>query len=354
MADFFENSSVDEQLKLMRSKGTRKFSKRERDSISVNIDSKKISKASLKDLRIAIDPGHFGTSLAEAQVEQKFLYFVKDPHKAPGDTVKIFESQLTFNTASLLQKMLQEQGATVFLTRTQGNYTSFNCTFADWMKFHQKRTLDSLRNIGSISPEKYLRLMKATQYKFFWDFFRDYDLANRARKVNAFNPHLTIIIHYNVDEKNSPWKAHTKKNFSMAFIGGAFTSGDLSGSENKMHFIRLMITTELDRSEKLAGITVSNFSRILNIPIARSVDATYLKNNCIPTSSRGVFCRNLVLCRKINSPLVYGESLYQDNENETELLMRSDLDLYGIKTNERLKKVAISYYEAVLDYVKSQ
>lgn len=356
LADFFANSTVREQEKLMRAKGLKKFTKRERDSLAINVDSKIVVASEnqdqpLKNIRIALDPGHFGTNLADAQVEQKFLYFVKDPLKFPNDTVKIFESTLTFNTAAILKRLLEEQGATVFLTREQSNFTSFNCTFGDWMLLYKKRTLDSLFHEKILAPERYRKLLKCNDYIFFWDFFRDFDLANRANKINNYNPHFTIIIHYNVDEKNVPWKAHTKKNFSMAFIGGGFTAKDLQRNESRMHFLRLLLTNQLEQSEHLAAKTVGNFNKNLGIPIARASDATYLAKNCIATKSQGVFCRNLILCRKINSPLVYGESLYQDNELETDLLMKSDVDLYGIKTNERLKKVALSYFEAVMAFV---
>jgi N-acetylmuramoyl-L-alanine amidase len=357
LSAFFESCTVKQQAQLMRAKGTRKLSRRECDSLLINAESRLPVTANgstrpLQDLRIAIDPGHFGTTLAEAGVEQKFLYFPKDPVKFPNDSVKLFESSLTFNTAVILKNMLEEQGATVFLSRNEGNFTSFNCTFSDWMSRHRKRTLDSLRGAGVLAEQKYRRLQKCNDYQFFWDFFRDYDLANRAAKINNFNPYLTLIIHYNVDEKNVPWKTHSRKNFSMTFIGGGFTPGDLQREESKMHFMRLLITGQLEQSEKLSALTVSNFSRLLEIPIARQSDATYLAKNCLPTPSRGVFCRNLVLCRKINSPLVYGESLYQDNERETEMLMKSDVDLYGIKTNDRLRKVAQSYFEAVMAFVK--
>jgi len=66
-----------------------------------------------------------------------------------------------------------------------------------------------------------------------------------------------------------------------------------------------------------------------------------------------VYCRNLLLCRKINSVMVYGESLYQDNEYEAGELMRYDKDLYGVSTNSRLISVAKSYYEALLQILKN-
>jgi N-acetylmuramoyl-L-alanine amidase len=351
IASYFENSGVNEQDEFLRKKGLRKFTKSQLDSLKKTIPPPYAAGGSgvlpLKEVRIAIDPGHFGTTLEEAKVEQKYLFF-------PGsnDTVKLFESALTFNTATILRSMLEEQGATVMMTRNQANHTSFGSTFFDWLKNDKKRTLDSLRSAGQLTPSRYNLLMKAQPYNFFWDFFRDYDLGNRAKKINEFHPHVTVIIHYNVDEKNVPWTTHTKKNFTMAFIGGAFTSDNLERSEGRVNFVRLLLSDQLDRSQKLAKQTVFNFNRNLGIEIARPEDADYLKSNCLTTSSPGVFCRNLALCRKINSPLVYGESLYQDNEKESYLLMRSDLDKYGIKTNERLHKVALSYDQAVLEFLK--
>lgn len=358
LALFFENANIQQQQALMSSKGLRKWTKRENDSIThLYVNVKKIQKTAdalpLSGYRIAIDPGHFSTNLTDAQSEQKFLYFVKDSLKDPSDTVKIFESQLTYNTAHILKNKLIEQGAEVLLSRERADYTSFNCTFPEWIAKHRKRSLDSLKEAQVLSPAKYTKLLKCNNYTLFWDFFRDYDLANRAAKINAFAPNVTVIIHYNVDEKNAPWKKCTQKNYTMAFIGGGFTGDNLDKMDAKLHFMRLLLSDQLNRSENLSAKTVANFNKQLNIKIATANDAEYLRDNCLSTSSPGVFCRNLALCRKINSPMVYGESLYQDNENETKLLMQSDLDIYGIKANQRVQQVAQSYYDALMSYLKN-
>lgn len=353
LARFFEQATLKEQEDFLRSKGLKKLTTSQLDSLSglfaVMPYTKPPTDKPLKGFRIALDPGHFATTLQDAQVEQKFLYFARD---ASGkDSVKIFESQLTFNTAIILKNLLEEKGAEVYLTRNQSNHTSFDCTFTSFIKDHKRRVLDSLMKLGTLSQAKHYSLLKSTNYNFFWDFFRDYDLANRAMKINAFKPHVTVIIHYNVDEKNVPWKKHTSRNFSMAFIGGAFTSDNLNRSESRVNFVRLLLSDQLNRSELLAKETVSNFNKELNIAIATQKDADYLRTNCLTTASPGVFCRNLALCRKINSPLVYGESLYQDNEKETEMLMASDLDIYGVKANQRLVKVANSYCAALMRFL---
>jgi N-acetylmuramoyl-L-alanine amidase len=352
LAEFFENNSLTDQIKLLKQKGLKKYSKRQRDSIWINIEDtknlpKKQTKLPLLGYKIALDAGHFGTNLNDAAIEQKYLYFAKDSLSKTGDSIKIFESSLTFNTTQLLEKMLTAKGATVFNSRDSANHTSYNCTYNYFFKYHKKRVLDSLRDKEIVSLERHEKLLNATPYKFFWDFFRDHDLANRAAKINGFNPHLTLIVHYNVEEKNKPWTHTTKRNFTMAFIGGAFTEETLNKVENRFHFLRLLLTSQLNYSEKLAKLTVANFNKKLQIQIASQQDADYLKDNCTSTKSSGVFCRNLILCRLINSPLVYGESLYQDNDKECLELMKTNLAFEGIATNERNLLVAKSYYEAI-------
>lgn len=355
LAKLFQYSPLQRQLQVMNSKGLRHYTPRQLDSLDATVNDLKSvieqpDSLPLRGYRVALDPGHFGTDLKTAAVEQKYLHFVR-----PGqsDTVMLFESLLTFHTAVILKHLLEEQGAAVFMTREQPDHTSFGCTFDAFFTHHKKRTLDSLMAAGQLNAARHRRLMSCKRHDFFWEFFRDFDLANRGVRINRFDPHVSAIIHYNVDEKNVPWTKTTRKNFTMAFIGGAMTGADVVRDENRMHLLRLLITDQLDRSEKLAAETVQAFADNLKVPVARPEDAKYLYQNCLRTPSAGVFCRNLVLCRKINSPLVYGESLYQDNEKECVDLMRCNVSVYGLTTSERVTKVAASYFEALFSFLSN-
>ena len=48
--------------------------------------------------------------------------------------------------------------------------------------------------------------------------------------------------------------------------------------------------------------------------------------------------------------MVYGESLYQDNEKESKLLSELTTSINGIPTSLRVKQVADAYYDAILKY----
>jgi N-acetylmuramoyl-L-alanine amidase len=353
LAEMFDSASEADLIRFYKKKANNKLSKRQRDSIRIHSESSSypvLKNNSLKGIRIAIDPGHIAGTFSEAMNEQKFLYFVKDSIHHPTDSIKLYESELTFKTALILKNMLEARGAEVFLTREKQGYTSFGMSYAAWFNTQKLRVLDSLLFKKEITIKEHRHFLKLESYPFFWEFFRDYELKNRARIINGFKPHASVIIHYNVDEKNNPWKKTSNQNYTMAFIGGAFTANRLDNAPSKMNFLRLLFTKQLEESEKLSMLSIAQFNENLKIPIACNADADYLQNNCLTLSNHGVYSRQLALCNSIRSPLVYGESLYQDNEEECKRLMDNSIVCEGVKTNERVKQVALSYYNALLSY----
>jgi N-acetylmuramoyl-L-alanine amidase len=350
-----ESAPRDEQVRMIAGKGNRRFSAELCDSLMrryVSPPAGRDTAAPLRGLKIAIDPGHFGNTRHDAAIEQKYLRFVRPA--APRDTVLLYESNLTWATAAILAARLREGGAEVFITRTGPGMTSFGYTYRDWLKQRRADVLDSLVAAGSMTAAKRTRLARLGAVLFYREFFRDFELVNRAKLVNGFKPDATVIIHYNVDEKNAPWKKPTGKNYTMAFVPGAFSPQDILRTDGLVNFLRWLLTDDFDDSRRLSALTVSHFASSLGIPVARASDATYLRDNCLYAGVPGVFCRNLVLCRLINSPLVYGESLYQDNITECEGLMRCDEDIYGVKTNERVGKVANCYYDALFAFFREK
>jgi N-acetylmuramoyl-L-alanine amidase len=301
--------------------------------------------------KIAIDPGHIAHDLITGDLEKKHIKFKKDPLHGLSDSVEFAEGMLTYATAALLKQKLESQGAIVMLTRPEG-LSAFGKTFQEWKKNDLRKSVDSLFKIGELkTPQKqYFLGEKAKDNDIFRVLFRDLDLAKRAELINNFHPDLTVIIHYNVDETNLEWIHPTKKDFNMAFVGGAFMKNDLSSPEKRFEFLRLLLSDDLENSIKLSSSVVNAFSEKLEVPLTGDQDAKYIGQSCLPTGKKGVYCRNLQLTRYVHSPLVYGETLYQDNIKESQLLNKE-----SDKTkNERVQQVAEAYYEGILNYIQSK
>lgn len=351
LGPYLEQASYEDQRGFWERKGSQELSGKDFNSADVSDASAPSDKQPLKGKRIAIDPGHFAVTLKEAAYEQKYLYFKANRSGFPFDSVKIFESKLSFNTALLVKAQLEELGAEVMLTRDAGNHCSFGCSYSEWLQNHKKACLDSLVNAGKMNPATRTKLLKANPYTFFWDFFRDFDLQHRAALINRFMPDICLIIHYNVDEKNAPWKSFSEKNFTMAFIGGAYVASNLNSREMQTHFLRQLCSGQLNRSADLSALTVQQFHKRLGIPIATRQDADYLHDKSVYTGRAGVFSRNLLLCRQVNAVLVYGEALYQDNLQEAAALMQWNKESAGIETSARLMQVAEAYVEALKQFL---
>jgi N-acetylmuramoyl-L-alanine amidase len=319
----------------------RNFEKTKKDS----------SAKSLQGIKIAIDPGHIAHNFESGDLEKKHLKFKQDVVHGVVDSVEIAEGILTYATGLLLKQKLEANGAEVMLTRPKGS-SAFGKTFQEWKKEDLKKAIDSLFKTGEISTsqKKYFLSAEAQDRDIFRVIFRDLDLARRAELINIYKPDLTVIIHYNVDEMNLDWIKPTKKNFNMAFVGGAFMKNDLSSSEKRFEFLRLLITDDLEKSIALSSAAIESFEKNLVVPTCGEQDAKYIAESCLNAGKKGVYCRNLQLTRYIHSPLVYGETLYQDNIKESQLLNKE-----SDKTkNERVQQVADAYFQGILNYIETK
>lgn len=171
--------------------------------------------------------------------------------------------------------------------------------------------------------------------------------------INKFDPDLTIAIHYNVDEKNKDWKKSTNKNFMMTFVPGSFLKNELKKPIDQLNFLKLLATDNIKKSIQLSKEFISFFRKMSCIPIATVNDADYLSKFCVVTEEKGVFSRNLAMTRLVNSPILYGEPLYQDNKKVSRSLNLHNPDRKNKKrTSKYLKKAADSYYKSVLSYLR--
>ncbi|MBA3970933.1 MAG: N-acetylmuramoyl-L-alanine amidase [Bacteroidetes bacterium] len=307
-----------------------------------------LARKALPSLKIAIDPGHIANDFIIGDLEKKHLKIKGDSLNGIKDSIEIAEGILTYATAILLKEKLEKEGAVVFLTRA-ADKSAFGKTFEQWKKDDLKKAVDSLAKIGELKPsqKQYFLSKNVKDRDIFRVIFRDLELAKRIELINNFKPDLTVVIHFNVDETNLDWKKCSDKNYNMSFVAGAFMKSDLSNKEKRFEFLRLLITNDLERSIELSSAVVQSFEKVLNVKTAGILDATYLKQGCLPTATSGVYCRNLQLPRYIHSPIVYGETLYQDNLEECKLL-NSEVD----KTkNKRIQQVAEAYFKGILDYI---
>ncbi len=308
----------------------------------------------LKGLKVAIDPGHIGGSYAMGETESRCMTLQVDSLGHP-DSIRLIEGNLTFFTAQILKKKLEEQGAQVILSRPDTGISALDITYKEWKRRIKNRAyVDSLVK-EDLLPAKDIPLLyrKLPDKVLFGRVFGSVDMAAIAKKFNAYKPDISVVIHYNVNESNIGWKHPTNRDYVMTFVGGCVVAKDLESEAGRLNFLRLLISPGIENSVKLSSKVVQHLSSDLGVPIAQKDDALYLSKNCLSTPAVGVYSRDLALTRLIHGTLVYGEALYQDNSMECCMLSGKGVDFKGCSISQRIDQVAQAYYEGIVDYVNS-
>jgi len=280
----------------------------------------------LKGLRIALDAGHIAGDIKTAKLEGKYIEM-----KYKDEKISFWEADLAWHTQSYLKKQLEKHGATVFITRDYGK-TAFGMDYDTWYA-----RFDGMEE----KPDK---------GRMFWRYFRHKDNDERVRIVNAFRPDLTLIMHYNVDGGNRPWKRPVTSNYSMAFTGGAYMNGELFNRERRFNLLRFLLTDDIEESAKFSNDVLQYLETEAGIPIHPS--SSY-QSNTIKTDYAGVYARNLSLSGRIYGTLCYAEPLFQDNREEVVRLNERDYNFEGQMIPSRVVEIAKSYEKAILKYAKT-
>lgn len=287
----------------------------------------------LKNIKIALDPGHFGGEYCK--LEERYIHIAKEDIGEAED-ISFDEGTLAFLTAIELKTLLEKQGAEVFISRPGIGKGAIQKDFFSWLSENS-----SLWNEKATLPQ-------------LFKLYNSEDLKARVNQINAYQPDLTVMIHYNASglkRRNNGTNPLTRLNYTLAFIPGAFSRSDLKEKENRYEFLRLVVTNDLRCSLLLSEQIVQKFIEKLQISTLEKISSTpYLPEACIRLSD-GIYARNLSLTRKIHGPLCYAEPLLQDNQEECRKLSLKDTEIGGIRCSSRLKDTAQAYYEGIVNYL---
>ncbi|NMM48825.1 N-acetylmuramoyl-L-alanine amidase [Marinigracilibium pacificum] len=347
------NASREEAIDFYKRKGTSAFPK----SIAEKYDEFSLDRPTkFAGLRVAIDPGHFAGNEREAKQEAKFLK-IKGKDVGRKSDLFFYEAQLTYATAEILREMLENELASVKLTRVQGE-SAVGKSFDDWYKEDFIRVRDEMCADDELTEGTCQSLKSDSSPKnAFFKLYKYLDFTGRADVINDYKADVTIVVHYNAKEDNprdeDGYTTPTKENYSMAFIPGSFLQDELRKVDQRIDFLRLLLSDDMDRSEELASSYIQDHEETLGIPaIPEENSLRHIEYVNIYSGEKGVYHRNLYLTRAVKGSIVYGESLYQDNIDEILSLTKSGLTYKQLLKNERLQEVARSYFQAIENYLK--
>lgn len=314
----------------------------------------KIEKPAGAKIKISLDPGHFASNKQESIYEDRYVKFKFD--SATDDTF-INEASLNYDIALMLEKMLIASGHyEVKITRGFGK-SAVGQQFDSWLEDKYIYDIRNLLANEELTLGRASVLLKAKDEEtLFKEVYTYIDFRERVKVINAFNPDLSLVIHLNAYEfggrDENGYSKLTDENYSMVFVPGSFLMGELEKVDQRIDFLRLLVSDNIEKSIKAADILSNVISTELDVP--RFDNTNYKSNNfefyTKPTAHQGVFSRNLYMCRAIESPVIYGETLLQDNVNELKMLSEVDYFEGNIRTSKRAKQIANTYFIAINKY----
>lgn len=323
----------------------------------------------LAGLRVAIDPGHSAGSMEEAVREGKYILLFTPA----GEKLSFYEAALNLATARVLKEMLERDGATVMLTRTQGGQV-YPVPFDAWVKRSFRRAVREKERDGFITSATAKRLLTRSSDRRRLKFFNsEYEMPHRAALINRFRPHVTVLAHYDARDATPDYRTKyllVKKiaqspggaadrmkrinevvdsisalddNFCTAFVPGCFLRGELASVESRIEFLRLMVSTDLERSIRFSRHVMEHFKKELDLPPSPE---TFPGSRLVGFRSGGVYARNLRMTRLVRGALCLGEPLQQNNLDEARRLA----EIGRGQIPERVRETARAYHGAIRDY----
>ena len=317
-----------------------------------------ISEKPLAGLRVALDPGHIAGDLGLAETEGKYMK-MRASKATKNTAIQFYESALTIQTARIIKQKLEAEGATVMITRKREGFSVDGFDFETWKKVFFHAYLDEQVEKGKLTEWDRKWFKTKARDKDIFRLYNGEDLYIRAEKINAFRPHLTMVIHYNVHAPNEKSKDRegffqpTHENYAMSFVPGAFLKNELKYQEDRIHFLYFLLNPNIDQSVSLSRSFMRASNEIAGVrTVDTKDDLVYLDRLCIQSREPGVYARNLKLTRMVRSPICYGESLCQDNLIEALALNNRDTFFNGTFVPGRLMEIADAYVASVHEFAK--
>ena len=286
--------------------------------------------------RVALDPGHFGGAWAQAEKRQ----FGRDGGP------KLREGDLTWATAGLVARRLRDGGGEVRLLRGPPPARPFqpdaDPTFDGdreagfWLAINR----DPGRDPPWLAPwwavglwRERRRLAGDSPY----DLFVQHDLRRRAAEAAAFDPDVTLSLHFNYTLED--------RNGVLVFLAGNFLPSELITPSQRFWALRHVLDGTLAENLRLASAMGAALKRHFQLPALTpgAHESTWLAVD----ADNGVYARNLGVLRRAPgvSLLLEGPCLNQTEEYPR--MLGTELELDGRRYPARLRPYADAIIEAL-------
>ena len=231
---------------------------------------------SLKDLHIAIDPGHIGGEWAK--IEERWLKV--------GDSQPVCEGDMTLQVARLLKPRLEALGARVSLVRDK----------PEPVTPLRPESLTSLASTDA-DPRKFAERL----------FYRTAEIRARAALVNqSIKPDLVLCLHFNAEAWGDPENPQLiDRHHFHVLVNGAYSPEELMLEDQRIAMLKRLLSGFHREEIRIASTVARVFAERSGLPPYQYPTGS---NTVMPIPDEPfLWARNLLANRLYDCPVIFME-----------------------------------------------
>ncbi|MDF1825777.1 MAG: N-acetylmuramoyl-L-alanine amidase [Verrucomicrobiales bacterium] len=281
---------------------------------------------SLREMHIAIDPGHIGGDFAR----------IEERHFGRPQDRPVREGELTLMTAKRLKPILEEMGARVSLVR-DSNAPVTAKRAADFLNLYQEY------NPGW--PDAMLQPYANGR------FYRREEIVERARVVNEdLKPDLVLCLHYNASSGSGAWSSPDKpvfveENHFHLLLNGAYTVGEVLDEGDRFQMMERILQRIHEEEAAVGAVVADVFAERTGLePYSYDPESKRARN---VDGHSYLWARNLLANRSYTCPVIFFEPWVMNNTDAYAWIQEGDYEGERIVNGRSRPSIMREYAEAV-------
>ena len=298
------------------------------------------AKPFLKDLVIALDPGHLGGEWS--RLEERYFKI--------GDDPPVQEWDLNLLTCRLIEQLLKKEGAKVVWVKKNSSPETSLRPKNLWDEAFHSLVEERLLQPAPHAMENF-SVRKKIEERANLLFYRIAEIRSRAAKVNRdLKPDLTLCIHYNADEWGDPLNPTlVKQNRLVLFTHGSYLAEELRYEDHKFHLMQKLLEDSYPVEESIAIAMAKRYRQTWPWPPEPYPNARNVIRN---PKNPYVFSRNLLASRLYRGPVVFCEGPYMNAVDTYPRLIAGDYDGFRTIRGKSYRSIFREYAENVVNGLK--